>query len=146
MFKESKACCANCGTLEQYYVMTQCPSCGYIGDKLPRIEIKGHEEKLLFLEFAKYDTNNTTSLSIQILEECGDDAFLEPYKDITTNIEGAEILLGENEIMVKTWSENESFIQPLLETGYFEDTGKRIRVSQYCEAAIWKVLNLQKGE
>ena len=48
--------------------------------------------------------------------------------------------------MVKTWSENESFIQPLLETGYFEDTGKRIRVSQYCEAAIWKVINLQKGE
>lgn len=113
MFKESKSCCANCGTLEQFYVMSQCPSCGYIGDKLPRIEIKGLEEELLFLEFAKYDTNNTTSISIQILEVCGDDAFLEPYIDITTNIEGAENLLGENEIMVKTWSENESFIQPL---------------------------------
>ena len=53
MFKESKSCCANCGTLEQFYVMSQCPSCGYIGDKLPRIELKGHEEELLFLEFAK---------------------------------------------------------------------------------------------
>lgn len=141
MFKESKACCANCGTLEQYYVMTQCPSCGYIGDKLPRIEIEGHEEELLFLEFAKYDTSNTTSISIQILEESGDDASLEPYIDITTNIEGAENLLGENEIMVKTWSENESFIQPLLETGYFEDTGKKIRVSEWCEASIWKIKN-----
>lgn len=28
-----KVCCANCGTLEKFYVMNNCPNCGYIGEK-----------------------------------------------------------------------------------------------------------------
>ena len=27
-------CCDNCGTPEKYYVMSQCPNCGYIGPKV----------------------------------------------------------------------------------------------------------------
>lgn len=56
--------------------------------------------------------------------------------------------------MVKTWSENESFLmQPLLDTGYFEDTGKKIRVSgmesvklQFGKLKISKGLQMAKIE
>jgi hypothetical protein len=43
----------------------------------------------------------------------------------------------ENEILVKTWSEN-SFYPEVLATGYFSDTGKRLKMGN-CEAQIWKI-------
>lgn len=136
MITNSKSCCANCGTLEEYYINSQCPSCGYIGDKLQRIELVGYEDELLFLEFTNYEDNNTTAIIIQSIE----DDCLEPYIEITTNIENIEKVLTENEILVKTWSENESFVKPLLQSGFFSDTGKRVKVSSFCEASIWKII------
>lgn len=47
--------------------------------------------------------------------------------------------LKENEIIVKTWSENKLFAQEVLKTGDFEDTGKRIPLG-FVEAQVWKIL------
>src|SRR5688500_15365230 len=47
--------------------------------------------------------------------------------------------LADNERLIKTWSENESLREPLLATGAFRDTGKRVRTG-YVEAEIWEVV------
>jgi len=60
----------------------------------------------------------------------------EPWATVTTNIFGAE--LADNEICVKTWSENEPFREPLLATGLFEDTGRRIPTGN-AEAEVWRI-------
>lgn len=135
----AQSCCANCGTLEEYYVSSQCPSCGYIGAKLKGIALEGLEDETLFIEVVEYDDNKTKAVFLQCIEGDTNDSYLEPFVEITTNIEGAEKYLGEGEIFVKTWSENESLVQPLLKSGFFEDTGKRVKVSSFCEASIWKM-------
>lgn len=135
-----KEICANCGTSSECYVMSQCPKCGYIGKKLPIIELQGYETEELFIEMANYESNSTKAVFVQSLERDEDDFWLEPFMEITTNLEGAEKLLGENEILVKTWSENEPLMKPLLNSGYFEDTGKQVEVSPWCKASIWKVI------
>ena len=129
-------CCANCGTTSNYFLSTSCPSCGYIGSKWPKIDLNGYEDMLLFLQKETYELNYTIALTIHSL----DDSCLEPFLEITTNFAGAEYHLNENEIMVKTWSENSSIIKPLLESGFFIDTGKKVKVSQFCEASIWKLI------
>lgn len=137
MNSKSNSCCANCGTLSEFYVTNQCPSCGYIGAKLPRVELVGYEDKLLFLDVENYSLNNTKAIFLQYLED--EDSSLEQYIEITTNIDDVELLLEDNEILVKTWSENSSIVPALLGCGYFEDTDKKIKVN-YCEASIWKII------
>lgn len=46
-------------------------------------------------------------------------------------------LLEGGEFRVKTWAENECLIQPLLDTGYFVDTGKTTPTG-FVDAAIWR--------
>lgn len=61
-----------------------------------------------------------------------------PFFTLTVNI--PEIPLEEDEIIVKTWSENEEIANELLRwQDYFEDTGKRVPTG-YVQAQIWKVL------
>ena len=48
----------------------------------------------------------------------------EAYGVLTVNIPEASI--GPDEILVKTWSENEPFREPALATGLFRDTGRRV--------------------
>ena len=134
-----KTCCANCGFIEQN-IRKRCNHCGYIGKRLPLIELQGYEHEKLFVEMGKYDSNNTKAIFIQSLECDESDFWLEPFTEITTNVEGAEKHLADDEILVKTWSENEPLVQPFLNSGYFEDTGRKIKVSQWCEASIWKIV------
>lgn len=47
--------------------------------------------------------------------------------------------LGSNEILVKSWSENEKIAALCLATGLFKDTGRRIPTG-LVEAQIWEVL------
>jgi len=136
---KNSSCCANCGFMGMP-VLNRCSHCGYIGKRLPLIELQYYEHEKLFIEMANYNSNSTKALFIQSLESDEDSFWLEPFVEVTTNLEGAEKFLGENEILVKTWSENESLIQPLLASGYFEDTGKRVDVSAWCKASIWKVI------
>lgn len=131
-------CCANCGTLEKFYTQTQCPNCGYIGEKLEQIILKDFED-MFFIEVSKYTTNDTPAITIYRIEEDEYATNFEPFLDLTTNFECAEVYLCNNEIMVKTWGENEEYISSFLNSEYFEDTGRRVIVSPWCSASIWKV-------
>lgn len=82
-----------------------------------------------------YRSNDAIAISAYE-EESG-----EPFMDLTTNTEDARIHLEKGEIMVKTWSENEPYIKPLLESGYFEDTKRRVSLGRV-EAQIWKILKV----
>jgi ABC-type lipoprotein release transport system permease subunit len=59
----------------------------------------------------------------------------EPLMRLTVCIEGSNLQPGE--ILVKTWSENEPFIAPILALGLFEDTGRRVP-SGFVEAQVWR--------
>ena len=99
----------------------------------------------LFISKESYANNNTTALTIY----CVEDGYIEPYIEVTTNIEEAKKHLndvGDNAILVKTWSENESLIEPLLKSGFFEDTGDTVYVSDWCYASIWKVIKEISGD
>lgn len=66
-----------------------------------------------------------------------DDEFEEPWATLTVNIPNATI--EEDEILVKAWSENEKVAEVALQTGLFEDTGKRVPTG-YEYAQVWKLL------
>lgn len=140
MKNEIKYCCPFCGTIHEVE-STICTICGYEGKFLKSIQLENKKESF-FLEIHNYEANNTKAVSIMIhLKDEYDEVTLEPYVDITTNIEGVETILQQDEILVKTWSEMESLIPALLNSGYFEDTSKKVRVSDWCEASIWKIKN-----
>lgn len=58
------------------------------------------------------------------------------FGKVTVAISGVE--LGEDEVTVKTYSENLSWVPQLLKSGLFTDTGKRVTIG-YAQAEIWKV-------
>lgn len=60
----------------------------------------------------------------------------EQIAKLTVSVEGAE--LGVHEILVKTWSENEEIAKDMLNSGWFEDTGRRVKTG-YVEAQVWRV-------
>jgi hypothetical protein len=47
--------------------------------------------------------------------------------------------IANDEIIVKAYSENEVLRSPLLESGYFADTGKRIQLA-FNELEVWRLL------
>ena len=61
----------------------------------------------------------------------------EPFGVLTVNIPDAKI--RNDEICVKTWSENEWWYSQLLNTRYFCDTGKRVPCG-FAVAEIWNIL------
>lgn len=61
----------------------------------------------------------------------------ESYGTLTVCIEGKNNLLKDNEIIVKTWSEN-NYVKELLNTKYFKDTKKRIKTG-FVEGEIWEL-------
>lgn len=60
-----------------------------------------------------------------------------PYTDITKNLPGMTDL-DANEIVVKTIDEHEPLRSPLLSTGLFEDTGKRVQ-SGFSTFEVWRI-------
>jgi hypothetical protein len=56
---------------------------------------------------------------------------------LTVNIPEAE--LGDWEVIVKTWSENESLAKAAIASGRFKDTGRRVPTG-WAEAQVWEVL------
>lgn len=93
-------------------------------------------KKTLYLNFEKYQSNDVNAIEIYCKSTHG----YEPYSTLTTNIEGAELLLNSNECLINTWNNNQSEINDLLDCGYFKDTGKKINISQWCEANIWEII------
>lgn len=51
---------------------------------------------------------------------------------------GAQVSIDE--FCVKTWSENEVLVAPMLATGLFEDTGRRVP-SGYVASPVWRILD-----
>lgn len=59
----------------------------------------------------------------------------EPWGTLTVNMPGTE--LAADELLVKTWGENEAMREPALHTGLFVDTGRRV-TSGFVEAEVWR--------
>jgi hypothetical protein len=59
----------------------------------------------------------------------------EPYGTLSKILPGTP--LGPGEVLIKTYAENESYRQPLLDAGLFEDTGKRVP-SGFIELEVWR--------
>lgn len=58
----------------------------------------------------------------------------EPFGRLTVCV--PDTRLNENEVLVKTWSENQEWASQFLKYG-FEDTGRRVKTG-YVEAQVWK--------
>ena len=67
-----------------------------------------------------------------------DDEQAEPMATFSTNLVPCGAEVSRDEFCVKTWSENEVFVAPMLSTGLFEDTGKRVP-SGYVVSPIWRI-------
>lgn len=73
------------------------------------------------------------ALSLHVME---DGHPVEPWSAVTSCVVGAHV--GPDEVIVKTYNEAEMMRELLLATGYFEDTGKRIR-SAFAELEVWRL-------
>lgn len=102
--------------------------------KTPKIqeigEVKIWNEKLRVL-VSRYPAGGQVFVGLEV-KETG-----EPYTDLSTNMRAHGAEVADDEVVVKTWSENEHVIKPMLEAGFFEDTGKRVPAG-YAEAQIWR--------
>ena len=64
----------------------------------------------------------------------------EPFGKFTVNV--PEVYLEDDEILVKTWSENEEWYEQVLEknSDIFEDAGRTVPAG-YAEASVWRIKN-----
>ena len=60
----------------------------------------------------------------------------EPFADLTKSLPTADLEKGE--VFVKTYSENDVLRSGLLDSGYFEDTGRRADIG-FCELEAWRL-------
>ena len=58
----------------------------------------------------------------------------------STNIAAHAAGLAVNEFFAKTWSENECLIEPMLDTGLFEQTGRLVPTG-FVFAPVWRILH-----
>ena len=62
----------------------------------------------------------------------------EPLATFSTNLVPYGTAVADDEFCVKTWSENEVLVAPMLAAGLFEDTGRRAP-SGYVAAPVWLI-------
>lgn len=96
------------------------------------------EGQTFFLSKERYMQGGANAITLYVY-----DGEIIPWIDVTTNITGT--ILGPDECLVKVWSENEPYISPLLKSGFFEDTGRRVKAG-FVEAHIWKILKDIPGD
>ena len=75
------------------------------------------------------------AIAIQLVT---DDESPEPMATFSTNLVRCGAQVSSDEFCVKTWSENEVFVAPMLSIGLFEDTGKRVPTG-YVVSPIWRI-------
>jgi hypothetical protein len=75
------------------------------------------------------------AIAVQLV---ADDEPAEPMATFSTNLVPYGAQVSCDEYCVKTWSENEVLVSPMLSTGLFEDTGKRVP-SGYVVSPVWRV-------
>lgn len=62
-----------------------------------------------------------------------------PFGDLTTAYSrGMGVDLADNEVLVKTYNENDILREPLLASGYFEDTQRR-QPAGFAELEVWRI-------
>lgn len=75
------------------------------------------------------------AIAIQLVD---DDEPTQPMAMFSTNLVPCGAQVSCDEFCVKTWSENEVLVAPMLSTGLFEDTGKRVP-SGYVVSPVWRI-------
>jgi len=75
------------------------------------------------------------AIAIQLV---ANDEPAEPMATFSTNLVSCGAQVSCDEFCVKTWSENEVLVAPMLSTGLFEDTGKRVP-SGYVVSPVWRI-------
>jgi len=78
------------------------------------------------------------AIAVQLFTDEG-----EPLSTFSTNLVPYGATVEVDEFAVKAWAENEQFIQPMMDTGLFEDTGKRVQ-SNFAMAPIWRLKDVTK--
>lgn len=68
-------------------------------------------------------------VAVQVCCEDGDDF-------LTLSVNMPDIPLKDNEFIVKTYSENEPYIETLFETGLFEYTGRCVG---FTNSPVWRI-------
>ena len=100
-----------------------------------------HPENLT-VTFTRYIDNLALAVRLLITDE---DYHYEEYATLSINVEPISDELPDDEFVVKAYSENTGLDDLSLYRGLFEDTGKRVRVSQFVTAApIWRVTDKSK--
>jgi hypothetical protein len=93
-------------------------------------------ENQLVFEAQAYVKGGDAPLRLQLyLMEDGQ--LVAPYGTVTTCVPGERA--EEDEVLVKTHFENEILRAPLLATGYFVDTGRRVPVGRGDQVEVWKI-------
>jgi len=77
------------------------------------------------------------AIAIQLVD---DDEPMEPIATFSTNLVPYGATVANDEFCVKTWSENEDLVSPMLSTGLFKDTGKRVP-SGHVVSPVWRILD-----
>ncbi|MCL4722808.1 MAG: hypothetical protein KJZ90_00835 [Rhodocyclaceae bacterium] len=94
--------------------------------KIGEIKALGHEIELMAVRYG-----NGRPAIVMADKEDG-----LPFGNLSTNL--PDVHLGQNEIFVKTWGENGPLRQPVLESGLFRDTGRRVPAG-HVEAEVWEM-------
>lgn len=76
------------------------------------------------------------AIAVQLISD--DEDSPEPLATFSTNLVPYGAVLGPDEFNVKSWSENQALVAPMLATGLFEDTG-RSTPSGYVTSPIWRL-------
>lgn len=93
--------------------------------KIGTLVVDGEEIDILHTQYK----NGT--IGLQLMDDEG------PYATFTYGLPG--VALAEGEFLAKAGAENESLRQPMLDTGLFVDTGRRVE-SGFIEIEVWKMV------
>lgn len=93
-------------------------------------KITYNNEKLK-VAFSRYQSDD--SIAMFLMEKHG-----QMYTKVTVCIPGTK-LDKNNEVIIKTWTENEGLLKVLIDSGIVEDTGKKIPTG-YVEATLCRLL------
>jgi hypothetical protein len=75
------------------------------------------------------------AIAIQLVDDEDPSELLATF---STNLVPYGASVAGDEFCVKTWSENEALVAPMLATGLFEDTGRRVP-SGHVVAPVWRI-------
>lgn len=94
------------------------------------IELEGHGRALV--RAGRYPHGGDIAITLV------DATTFEPIATFSTNLTAAGAKLDRDAFTVKSWSENEALVAPMLASGLFQDTGARIATG-FVRAPVWRV-------